>query len=112
MVSCSVARTGIPPPPKKKNCSTCFQIPGTVADYMGATVILYPGFVEPSIMFYHQWKCKHASLLVMFHVMCINYMHTMLKDQQMHFGFKDIISLLVSATHVAIFRVVRTSLQI
>jgi hypothetical protein len=41
----------------------------------------------------------------------------MLKDQHMHFGFVDLILLHsghqhVSATHVAIYSVVRTSIQI
>ena len=45
--------------------------------------------------------------------MCIN----VLKDQQMHFGFMDVILFQlghqhVSVTHVAIFRVVRTRTQI
>jgi len=101
-----------PPPPQKKIAVHASKIPGTVTDYVGAIVILCPGFVEPSVMFHHQWKCKHTSSLVMFRIMCINYMYTILRDQQMHFGFKYIISLLVSATHVAIFRVVRTRIQI
>ena len=40
-----------------------------------------------------------------------------LKDKQMHFGFMDVVLLLcgyqpVSATHVAILRLVRTRIQI
>jgi hypothetical protein len=79
-------RTGIPPPQKKKIAVHASKIPGTVTDYIGATVILCPGSVELSVMFHHQWKCKHDFSLVMFRIMCINYTYTILKDQQMHFG--------------------------
>jgi len=55
----------------------------------------------------------------MFHIPrpCVNYIHNIVKYQQLHFGCMDVVVWYsghqhVSATQVAVFRVVRTRIQI
>jgi hypothetical protein len=65
------------------------------------------------------WRTNAYAMFDMFHIPrpCVNYIHNTVKHQQLHFGCMDVVIWYsghqhVSAAQVAIFRVVRTRIQI
>jgi hypothetical protein len=67
------------------------------------------------------WRTNAYTMFNMFHILrpCVNYVHSIVKYQQLHFGCIDVRVVVwysghqhVSATQVAIFRVVKTRIQI